>query len=78
MHRELASVRTIKQADQPARQAGPEWFVRMDRNKDNDLARGEFPGTDEQFESLDTDGDGLVDASEAIEFDNQSTQSEPE
>ena len=50
---------------------GPEWFVRMDRNKDNDLTRVEFPGTDEQFQALDADHDELVSADEALRFDEK-------
>ncbi|MCG8650572.1 MAG: calmodulin, partial [Pirellulales bacterium] len=78
VHRELARVRTIKSVDGPDRMVGPEWFVRMDRNKDNDLVRGEFPGTDQQFQALDADGDQLVSAAEALRFDNQSTSPESE
>ncbi|MCA9137011.1 MAG: hypothetical protein KDB00_09635 [Planctomycetales bacterium] len=74
VHRELAGVRTIKRVDIPPSIAGPEWFVRMDRNKDNDLTRSEFPGTDEQFKSLDADSDQLVSAGEANEFEKQTNQ----
>lgn len=51
----------------PGRDAltGPEWFRRMDRNKDGDLSQREFLGTVEQFRQLDTDGDLLISASEA-------------
>jgi hypothetical protein len=45
----------------------PSWFTDMDRNRDGDLSRGEFLGTNEQFKQLDRDGDGLVGASEASE-----------
>lgn len=45
--------------------AGPPWFQRMDRNQDQRLSWREFLGTREQFEQLDTDGDGAVSASEA-------------
>jgi hypothetical protein len=41
----------------------------MDRNKDNDLTRQEFPGTDEQFQQLDADKDELVSADEALDFE---------
>ncbi len=44
---------------------GPPWFQRMDRNRDGDLTRREFLGTREQFQKLDADGDGLMDAKEA-------------
>ncbi len=76
VHRELASVRAIRQRVQAKTVSGPEWFARMDRNKDNDLARSEFPGTDQQFESLDADSDKLVSATEANEFDKQSNNAE--
>jgi hypothetical protein len=63
--RELASSR---QASPPKPAAStPSWFTDMDRNRDGDLSRGEFLGTNEQFKQLDRDGDGLVGASEATE-----------
>jgi Ca2+-binding EF-hand superfamily protein len=71
VHRELSEVRRVH-PPRAAQVAGPEWFVRMDRNKDNDLTRKEFPGTDEQFDRLDADGDGLVSAEEAWEFERKS------
>lgn len=77
VHRELAGIRGIHRKKMTTPIVGPEWFTRMDRNKDNDLTRGEFPGTDEQFRALDTDGDQLVSASEALEFDSK-TERKPE
>ncbi len=65
VHRELAELRRVGRTPQTPVEPGPGWFVRMDRNKDNDLSRQEFPGTDEQFADLDTDGDLLVSADEA-------------
>jgi hypothetical protein len=63
--RELASSR---QASPPKPAAStPSWFTDMDRNRDGDLSRSEFLGTNEQFKQLDRDGDGLVGASEATE-----------
>ncbi len=44
---------------------GPSWFRRMDRNRDGDLSSREFLGSKAQFEALDADGDGLIDATEA-------------
>jgi Ca2+-binding EF-hand superfamily protein len=70
-HRELAGIRSIHRKATTGPTVGPEWFVRMDRNKDNDLTRGEFPGTDEQFRDLDTDADDLVSSEEAVEFDKK-------
>lgn len=48
------------------RQEAPIWFTPMDANRDGDITRSEFFGTDEQFQGLDADGDGLVSAAEAI------------
>ena len=50
--------------------AAPDWFTEMDKNKDRDLSRTEFPGTDEQFQQLDLDSDQLVSASEADKAKN--------
>jgi Ca2+-binding EF-hand superfamily protein len=46
-------------------QAGPLWFQKMDRNKDGYVSRREFLGTDEEFQKLDLDGDGLISVQEA-------------
>jgi Ca2+-binding EF-hand superfamily protein len=45
--------------------AGPDWFQKMDRNHDGDVSRREFLGTRDQFDRLDRDKDGLIDADEA-------------
>ena len=71
VHRELIGIRSVHQKTTLPPTTGPEWFVRMDRNKDNDLTRSEFPGTDEQFQILDADHDQLVSADEALQFDKQ-------
>lgn len=44
---------------------GPRWFQKMDRNRDGDVSRREFLGTDEEFRRLDLNGDGLIDVREA-------------
>lgn len=44
---------------------GPMWFQKMDRNRDGDVSRREFLGTDEEFRKIDTDGDGLLSSQEA-------------
>jgi Ca2+-binding EF-hand superfamily protein len=49
--------------------AGPLWFRKMDRNRDGDVSRKEFIGTDEDFRKIDTDGDGLISLEEAIKAD---------
>jgi Ca2+-binding EF-hand superfamily protein len=53
----------------PRRAVGPLWFQKMDRNRDGDVSRREFLGTDEQFRLIDTDGDGLISVEEALAFD---------
>jgi Ca2+-binding EF-hand superfamily protein len=52
-------------AGTPRPPAGPLWFRKMDRNRDGDVSRREFLGTDEEFRKLDTDGDGLISLQEA-------------
>jgi len=44
---------------------GPEWFRRMDVNRDGDVSRREFLGPVSQFDELDANGDGFLGASEA-------------
>ena len=41
----------------------------MDRNRDGDVSRKEFLGTDEQFRQIDVDGDGLISVEEADRYD---------
>jgi Ca2+-binding EF-hand superfamily protein len=43
----------------------PRWFTAMDANADGAISRREFLGPAEKFPSLDTSGDGLLDAAEA-------------
>jgi Ca2+-binding EF-hand superfamily protein len=50
---------------------GPLWFQKMDRNRDGDVSRKEFLGTDEQFREIDTDGDGLISVEEAEAYDRR-------
>jgi Ca2+-binding EF-hand superfamily protein len=45
--------------------AGPEWFRKMDRNRDGDVSQREFLGPPATFKKLDADGDGLITAAEA-------------
>jgi Ca2+-binding EF-hand superfamily protein len=48
---------------------GPVWYRKMDRNRDGDVSKREFLGTDAEFQRIDTDGDGLISAEEAEKFD---------
>ena len=54
-------------AGQPT--AGPLWVRKMDRNRDGDVSRREFLGTEAEFRKIDGDGDGLISAQEAEEAD---------
>jgi Ca2+-binding EF-hand superfamily protein len=53
------------QAPGSAAAPGPNWFRRMDRNRDGDVSPREFRGPVAQFERIDRDKDGLIDAPEA-------------
>jgi Ca2+-binding EF-hand superfamily protein len=53
--------------DRPA--AGPAWFRKMDRNRDGDVSRREWLGSEELFRRIDADGDGLISAAEAARYD---------
>lgn len=64
-HQPLALLREINSTGTSALEPGPDWFTEMDKNKDYDLTRQEFPGTDEQFKKLDVDGDELISSAEA-------------
>ena len=44
---------------------GPEWFRRMDVNRDGDVSRREFLGPASQFDELDENGDGFLASAEA-------------
>src|SRR5262249_51357840 len=57
----------------PIRPAGypagtPLWFKKMDRHVDGDVSFREFLGTREEFNRIDTDGDGLISPEEAMRF----------
>lgn len=44
---------------------GPAWLRAMDRNRDGEVSRREFLGTDEDFANLDSDRDGFIGLGEA-------------
>ncbi len=48
---------------------GPLWFRKMDKNRDGDVSRREWLGSEEMFRQIDSDGDGLISAEEAGRFD---------
>jgi len=74
VHRELAQLRKVGTAPESWNVTAPEWFVRMDRNRDRDLTRGEFPGTDEQFTTMDRDQDTFISVDEATRFNADNTE----
>jgi len=64
-----SGIRRTPDVRRPAR--GPMWFQKMDRNRDGDVSRKEFVGTDEQFREIDSDGDGLISIEEAERYDRR-------
>ena len=74
VHRELVALRQVNPKSNTPVVTGPDWFVRMDRNKDNDITDKEFSGTDEHFAELDTDRDALVSAQEALDYDRLNSE----
>lgn len=53
---------TVQPADDHS--SAPDWFRSMDRNRDAELTRAEFPGTQDQFAELDLDGNGRISVKE--------------
>ena len=74
VHRELVALRQVNPKSRTPVVTGPDWFVRMDRNGDNDVSSSEFPGRKEHFAELDTDRDALVSAQEALDYDRRQAQ----
>jgi len=44
---------------------GPLWFRKFDRNGDGEVSRSEFPGSQAEFDRLDTNKDGYISVEEA-------------
>jgi Ca2+-binding EF-hand superfamily protein len=57
----------------PVRQTnkGPLWFRKFDRNADGELSRAEFPGTQAEFDRIDTTHDGYISPDEAEAADKR-------
>jgi Ca2+-binding EF-hand superfamily protein len=54
-------------SQQPVRQTsrGPLWFRKFDRNGDGEVSRNEFPGSQADFDRIDTNHDGYITLEEA-------------
>lgn len=73
VHRQLAAVRSIHAPAVAQSVKAPDWFARMDRNKDGDVSRREFLGGQGQFDQLDADGDELISIDEAARPEKQTS-----
>lgn len=64
-------VRTRVVNNQPdlARRSGPLWFQKMDRNRDGEVSRREFLGSDDAFRKIDSDRDRVISLEEARQAD---------
>ncbi len=72
----IAKGRIMGDSSAPDKGVGPIWFRKMDSNRDGDLSRREFLGSDAQFQRIDTDHDGLISLKEAEAFDKLMRKSE--
>jgi Ca2+-binding EF-hand superfamily protein len=69
--RQTPELFTVYNPNVPQLTRGPLWFRKMDRNRDGDVSRSEFPGRPEDFDKLDLDHDGLISAEEAEAADQK-------
>ncbi len=68
--RPVQTTRKVTNSTVPAAKP-PLWFSKMDRNRDGDLSRREFIGSEEDFGKFDADGDGLISIEEARRFEER-------
>lgn len=73
VHAQLAAVRSVLEPVAAPAVQPPDWFARMDRNKDGDVSRREFLGGQGQFDQLDQDRDQLISIEEAARLKKPSS-----
>ncbi len=72
---ETAEDRAVE-SRQPSNADVPAWFRGMDLNRDGDISRREFPGSNAVFQQLDRNGDGFLERSEVPE-EKQASEGRP-